>query len=335
MKNGPIIALALGCVVAVIALVMYSNRGTAPPDETELASGPRALRATAASSGRLHAGAGSGDVRAGTTGAGGGKAGTGDRQRGGDRAPNGFSAPARPQLPDALAGRAAGGGEDIAQERGTIEGEAAAAGQPLTGHDLPASHGSAPQPGTEEQSDTIPENRPNVVYEGGDRVFDTTARQQITDRRSITGDAGTIAFWAQPQWENGNEDRASFVQIGENGLRIVKDGNFLRFEYTNANGDNELGGAADISNWQAGDWRYIAATWQGGALALYVDGQRMRLTTPSAPPPVQNDPRLYVGSTTPDGMAAAPAQMTDLEVSVIPRTLAEIRAKAQQGKPAH
>src|SRR6185369_7503203 len=121
-----------GCVVALIALVMYSNRGTAPPDETELASGPRALRATAASSGRLHAGAGSGDVRAGTTGAGGGKAGTGDRQ---------------------------GGGEDIAQERGTIEGEAAAAGQPLTGHDLPASHGSAPQPGTEEQSDTIPENR--------------------------------------------------------------------------------------------------------------------------------------------------------------------------------
>ena len=61
----------------------------------------------------------------------------------------------------------------------------------------------------------------------------------------------------------------------------------------------------------------------------------MRLTTPSAPPPVQNDPRLYVGSTTPDGMAAAPAQMTDLEVSVIARTLAEIRAKAQQGKPAH
>jgi hypothetical protein len=340
MKNGPILALAVGVVFAIVALVVYSHHGTTPSDETEVASDARALRATAVSAGRLHGGSDSGDTHAGTTSGGPGKLGASDRPRGGDRPSSGSSAPSRPRLPEAIAGRSGADIEGVAGEHGTIEGEEVASNPSLTGHELPAARGGAaqggaPQPGAEEQSDTMPENRPNVVYDGGDRVFDTNSRQQITDRRQISGDAGTISFWAQPQWENGNEDRASFVQIGENGLRLVKDGNFLRFEYTNAHGDNELGGIADVSNWPQGEWRYIAATWQNGALALYVDGQRMRLTTPSEPPPAQSDPRLYVGSVTADGMQAAPATLTNLEVAKIARKPIEIQAAAQKGPPQH
>lgn len=326
--------LALGCVLAVVALVVYSNHG-ASSDESDVASAARELRATAASSDRLHAGTSGAWSSGGGSGTGDLHGGTANRpRRGGERPSSGFGAPARPRLPDAITDGSRRGGEDVAEERGSIEGDEIASGQPLTGHDLPAAHGSAAQPGAAgAESDTMPENRPNVVYDGGDRVFDTTSRQQITDRRPITGDAGSISFWAQPQWESGNEDRASFVQIGENGLRIVKDGDFLRFEYTDAHGDNQLGGVADISNWQAGQWRYIAASWQGGALALYVDGQRMRLTTPTEPPPVQNDPRLYVGTVTADGVQAPPSQVGLLNVMNRALTAGEIAAIHQKGPP--
>jgi hypothetical protein len=327
MKNGMILVVAAG-VLVLLALVVYNARQTTLSDEVETADAARVVRATAVSgSGRMRPGAGGGggpEARPGTSSG---------SQRGNDRAAGGFGAPARPRVPDAIPGGSMGGGIDSADERGGIEDPELAAAPAVAGRDVPAaSHGSAALPGSEAESDTMPPLRPNVVYEGGERVFDTTSRQQITDRRPISGDAGSISFWAQPQWEAGNEDRASFVQIGENGLRIVKDGDYLRFEYTNAHGDNEVGGVADISNWQPGEWRYIAASWQGGNLFLYVDGQRMKVTTPVEPPPPLNDPRLYVGSST-SGMPSAPAQMTNLTVSKMPITLSQIAQNFGKGPP--
>lgn len=340
MKNGSVILLAAAVLVLIALAVYKAGHNADVSDDAESARSARAPHATgASSSGRMHAGAigsmgsSSADERGDTSNR---------PQRGSERTSGGFGAPARPRVPEAVTG---GEGslrdpEAVAEQRGTIEDNELAANPSIKGHDLPASQGFAAQAaaasaGAAAENDTMPELRPNVVYQGGDRVFDTSDRQQITDRRAITGEAGSISFWTQPQWEAGNADRASFVQIGENGLRIVKDGDNLRFEYTNSHGDNELGGVADISGWQAGEWRYIAGTWQGGSLVLYVDGQRMKLTTPTEPPPVQSDPRLYVGSVAGNGNPSAPAQMTGLEVSNAPMTLAQIAAAVKKGPPVH
>jgi hypothetical protein len=171
-----------------------------------------------------------------------------------------------------------------------------------------------------------------VVYDGAGRVFDTDSRVQAADRVPITADAGTVSFWAQPQWDSGNPDHATFVQIGETGLRIVKDGSFLRFEYTDSNGDNALGGVTNIGDWGSGDWRYVAATWQSGTLALYVDGQQVFVSTPDEPPPFQADPRLYVGSTVAtNGGPVAPAQLSHLTVANRTLSSDEIRALFEAG----
>src|SRR5262249_29446012 len=97
--------------------------------------------------------------------------------------------------------------------------------------------------------------------------------------------------------------------------RVVKDGKYLRFEYTNAAGNNELGGTADTSEWPTGDWRHVTATWEDGTLALYVDGQPVYVNVPTVPPPVETNPKLYVGSLSPaDGQPTPPAQLARLVV---------------------
>ena len=338
MKSGWGIVIALGCALAALAFVARNAfRDAAPDTESELARGGRpALHDGAAAGMRGEAAGMRGEagapVRSGETGG---------AARNGSRTSSGTSEIPRRRLPEALAGARRDG--DVRSgstdtERGGAGGGGdeveAPLGASLTHHEPPP----AGQPGTQNAAaaadeDSAPES-PDVVYDGASRVFDTGSRVQVGDAGAITGNAGTMSFWAKPEWDSGNADRASFVQLGENGLRIVKDGNFLRFEYTDVNGDNQLGGAADISEWPTGDWRYVTTTWQGSTLALYIDGQQVFLNTPGVAPPFSSNPRIYVGSLeATNGGPVAPAQLSILTLMNRPLSSDEIRAKFASGPP--
>jgi hypothetical protein len=176
----------------------------------------------------------------------------------------------------------------------------------------------AGSPGTQSADgaveDAVAEEVPDVVYDGGaDNVFDTASQVKIDDAGAVSGAAGTIAFWIEPQWQRDGPSQATFVQLGDNGVQIFKQGDMLRFQYV-ANDGEVFGGGGQIGNWRAGDWRHVAATWMGGTLALYVDGTQLFLNGAPAPPDLQSDATLYVGSALPGGAPAAPGKLSYLTV---------------------
>lgn len=198
--------------------------------------------------------------------------------------------------------------------------------QPRLTHDeLPVGPGTG-QDADEPVVDEIPE----VPYEGGETVFNTGSRVEITEAGPITGDAGTISFWLEPQWDQGELADGTFVQLGDSGLQIVKSGNNLRFELVGSGGE-EFGGGVDISAWQAGDWRNVTATWNGNTLSLYVDGAQMFLNTPPRGPNFQTGTQLYVGSQPPSNGAAARAQLSYLTVMNRVATFDEVHQIYESG----
>lgn len=242
------------------------------------------------------------------------------RAGGGERAANSAGEQPRRRLPPPIADArrslitrdgASGDAGTAVEERDPPD---APLDPPLTAPDTPHEE-APPNPDAAGPNDSAPERPADVAYDGADQVFDAQSRVAVGDIGAITAAAGTMSFWLKPEWESGNPDHANFVQLGEQGLRVVKDGKYLRFEYTNTGGDNELGGTADTTEWPSGDWRYVTATWQDGTLSLYVDGQQMYVNVPGLPPPVENAPRLYIGSFPPaDGSLVPPAQLAQLIV---------------------
>jgi hypothetical protein len=184
------------------------------------------------------------------------------------------------------------------------------------GHrDLPsASNGYGAPRGAGGADAALPGAAPDVAYDGGpDHVFDMSSKVEVSDAGPITGDAGTVAFWLQPQWQANNPDDASIIQLGDSGMQIVKSGNSLRFEYSDNNG-NENGGGADIHDWPPGEWRQVTATWNGSTLALYIDGGQVFVNTSTTPPNFAGETKLYVGSVTPDGAQPVAGNVTSVTV---------------------
>ncbi len=181
---------------------------------------------------------------------------------------------------------------------------------PLAHHDLPSRQaaGAAPGDGADEQTD---DGRADVAYDSGGRTFNTSSQVEITDAGTINGAGGTIAFWIDPQWSSEGAQNASLVQLGDHGLQLVKDGDVLRFQYTDASGEVR-GGSADISGWQPGEWQHVAATWNGSSLALYLNGAQQFLDTPPGAPQMPFD-KLVVGSAI-NNTGIAPAELSYLTV---------------------
>jgi hypothetical protein len=170
-----------------------------------------------------------------------------------------------------------------------------------------------------------------IAYDGGaDRAFDTAAQVEVTEIGPIDGQAGAVAFWIEPGWQRNDGSDASFIQLGDGGLEILKDDNVLRVQYTDATGQ-VYGGTADIARWGAGDRRHVATTWNGGTMSLYIDGSQVFLNGGPEPPNVHGDPALYVGSALPGGAPAAPGSLSSLTVMNRELTPAEIRQMFESG----
>jgi hypothetical protein len=164
------------------------------------------------------------------------------------------------------------------------------------------------------EPEAAPEPIPEVAYDGGsDAVFTTESQMEVPDAGPISGEAGTISFVVKPYWDGGSQDDATFVQLGDSGLQIVKNVNYLRFEYIDETGA-ERGLGTSIGNWKPGEWREVTTTWSGGTLALYVDGKLISQERFPNPPQFQPDTRLYVGSSPPGGAASAFGEISQLRV---------------------
>jgi hypothetical protein len=119
---------------------------------------------------------------------------------------------------------------------------------------------------------------------------------------------GTFSFWLNPVWDPANQDDASFVTVADGRLRIVKNVSFLRFEAVDANG-LEDGLGFRLADWQAGEWHFVTATWDGSLIGLYVDGVLIgQKDIPSLDLPA--DASVTVGSLFPPGRPIAPGMMS-------------------------
>jgi hypothetical protein len=179
-------------------------------------------------------------------------------------------------------------------------------------------------------ADELAQAPPEVAYDGGaDHTFSTDAQVEVPDVGQIGGEAGTISFWLRPGWEQTSQDDATFVQLGDSGLQIVKNVNFLRFEYTDTAGA-DLGLGTNISEWPTGEWRQVTTTWNHGNVALYVDGKLISQGAPQLPefPP---ETRLYVGSNYPGNTPVAPGEVSYLTVLNRSTSAGEISSQFQSG----
>jgi len=204
----------------------------------------------------------SGPDAAHAPGAGGGASGG---AAGGTGEPGGVGELSHADRGDALRRPPPAPGAQNAMQRGSGQAADARSGHPLASdgsehpfdaaashRDLPPSSRPAGQAAPGGADAAAPEAVPEVAYDGGaDHVFDTAAQVEVSDAGPISGGEGTISFWMQPRWAQNNQDDGSFIELGDSGMQIVKNGNFLRFEYSDNNG-NENGGSADIHDWQAG-----------------------------------------------------------------------------------
>src|SRR5262249_32742710 len=100
----------------------------------------------------------------------------------------------------------------------------------------------------------------------------------VDDVGKIAPRSGTLSFWLQPGWQEGNQDDANFLELGDGRLQVIKNVNFLRFEFTDEEG-RKGGIGAPITDWKAGDWHQVTTTWSGSTFSLYVDGQLVSQTT--------------------------------------------------------
>src|SRR2546425_8052109 len=80
-----------------------------------------------------------------------------------------------------------------------------------------------------------------------------------------------MSFWLQPGWQEGNQDDATLMSLGDGQLQIIKNVGFLRFEFVD-DGGNTGGLGASIAEWRGGEWPQGAAARDGTPDALHVDG---------------------------------------------------------------
>jgi hypothetical protein len=158
---------------------------------------------------------------------------------------------------------------------------------------------------------------------GEESAYPLDAQIEVPDIGKIAGDEGTVSLWLQPQWDVGNQDDATLMQLGDQ-LQLTKNVNYLRLELMGQDGVGGLG--VPITEWQQGEWHQVTATWNGNAMALYVDGQLVSQTINGQPIELPEEAKLYIGSDYPLNRPVAPGTIGRIDVRGRPLSPAEIAA---------
>jgi len=169
--------------------------------------------------------------------------------------------------------------------------------EPRAGQTVPGS----PQTGA---TDARAAEAADVAFDGGDAQYQTQAQVEVPDVGKITGAAGTMSFWLEPGWQEGNQDDATLMNLGDGRLQIIKNVGFLRFEFVD-DGGNAGGIGSSIAEWREGEWHQVTAVWNGNQYSLYVDGQLVSQTVHDGRVDLPSDAKLYIGSSFPEGRPVA------------------------------
>src|SRR5207244_13108541 len=113
------------------------------------------------------------------------------------------------------------------------------------------------------------------------------------------------------------------LQVGESRLQVVKEVNYLRFEFTDDGGSASSIGAP-IGDWKQGEWHQITTTWNGTEYALYIDGQLITQMSHNGFVNLPSGTQLYVGSNYPEGQPGAPGKIGQVDVRNRPLTPGEV-----------
>jgi len=229
-----------------------------------------------------------------------------------------------PPHPETKGGAARGGavGETAKQPPAAPPSRAVSPPQPADANARPAEDGD--------------ESPAEPIYEtafdgGGERAFPTDSQEQV-ETRKMPGSAGSIQFWFRPEWDTGNQDSATLVQLGDSGMELVKDGDALRFRFhDNAGDDNSVD--AYVADWAPQQWRFVTATWLGPQLNFYVDGQLVSQNSFATGPDLQAVTKIYIGSAFPSGEAAARSSILGLRVMNRDFTASEIDGMFHAWRP--
>ena len=119
------------------------------------------------------------------------------------------------------------------------------------------------------------------------------------DSGGINPEAGTVALWVRPEWD---EDQPvggmSLINLSpgtwENRFDLQIGPTYVRFMLTTSDGVEHPVGAG--ARFAAGEWHHIAATWGEGVLSLYVDGSLSTQASFSGAAAIPGGTPLYVGS---------------------------------------
>jgi len=200
-------------------------------------------------------------------------------------------------------------------------------------------HGGGSAPGPAGAIQAAPPEPPSssFPFTTGDEVRYALEQQvAVDDVGKIAPRSGTLSFWLQPGWQEGNQDDANFLELGDGRLQIIKNVNYLRFEFTDEDG-RKGGIGAPITDWKAGEWHQVTTTWSGSTFSLYVDGQLVSQTTyPGRPIELPPDAKLLIGSAFPENRPVAPGVINGVDVSgrpLGPTEIAGLFAKSTGTRP--
>ncbi|MFH1506186.1 MAG: LamG domain-containing protein, partial [archaeon] len=142
---------------------------------------------------------------------------------------------------------------------------------------------------------------------------------------NIDADEGTIAFWVKSNASWGqDEDWAFFSSTNHTrcrGFEIWRDRNGItKFTYhgTTLSGgpgsdcqpEGAVSAGVDNSDWRAGEWHHIAATWNSTTSALFLDGERAIQRT-YGPRTFQTTNRMQLGNLLPRAQRYGPNSTMD------------------------
>jgi len=228
-----------------------------------------------------------------------------------------------------------GGGAGASLEVGAVGSEPGEGGGTLaadgTGH-AAGQHGAVATPGQTADKTEKPDaasGPPDVAFASdASTTYPTNEQVEIPNLDKLAGNTGTLSFWLQPSWQDGNQDDASLMSIGDGRLEVIKNVNFLRFEFTDDAGAKD-GLGAPITQWKEGEWHQVTATWSGDTYSLYLDGQLVSQTVHPGLVDLPPDTKLSIGSDFPENRPVAPGVIGRVDVHNRPLAPGEIARQYQ------
>ncbi len=164
----------------------------------------------------------------------------------------------------------------------------------------------------------------DIGFTSGSGVqYTTDSRVEIGDIGQITGPAGTMSFWLQPESGAANQDAATLLQLGDGRIEVIENGNYLVFKFTDDGGITS-GLGAPITDWEQSEWHQITTTWDGTEYALYVDGQLITQMSHDGFVDLPSGTKLYIGSNNPGRGSVAPGTIGHVDLRNRPLTPGEV-----------